>query len=86
MAEPRIVWGSAHLRPHPNGPLGGLARLYGKTPGLKMNLAQVVEDDKAVDTLAKLLSQGIERVTTKDGRLDMRELSAFVLNAMKENG
>jgi hypothetical protein len=81
MAEGKIVdGGKVHLRPH--GRMAGLARLYSK-PGLKLNLARIVEDDAQIDGLAKVLTRGIDTITTTDGRLDTRELAAYLLRAMK---
>jgi hypothetical protein len=38
-----------------------------------------------VEALAGVLTQGIEACLTKDGRLDTKDLAAFVLRRMKEH-
>ncbi len=45
-----------------------------------------LDDFVSVDALARLLTEGIDKVTTKDGRLDTKELAAFVLRHMREDG
>ncbi len=53
--------------------------------GTSLNLARVLDETEAVEGLARCLTQGIDKVTTKDGRLDTRELAAFVLREMARN-
>ena len=49
-----------------------------------VNVQAMMDDLYGVDVLAKLLTQGIEEVTRVDGRLDTRDLAAFVLRAMNK--
>jgi hypothetical protein len=72
----------AHLRAHPN-----LMRRLGALHGEQKveNVARVLDELTAVDSLAVLLTEGINTVTAKDGRLDTKDLAAFVLKRMKEN-
>jgi hypothetical protein len=49
-----------------------------------LRLERILEDTASIEGLATLLTQGIEHVTTKDGRLDTRDLAAFVLAEMRK--
>lgn len=76
-------------------PLSGIARptralrnrigkLY--SPGETREITAMMDDFVAVDALARLLTEGIDKVTTKDGRLDTKDLAAFVLRHMRKDG
>lgn len=63
-----------------------LARLgRGHAPRDARNIFDMVEGLEATDTLAVLLTKGIEKVTTTDGRLDTRDLAAFILTELKRH-
>lgn len=71
----------AHVRPH-----SGLLRRLGVQPGAgPVNITKLLDDVVAVDALAGVLTRGIEAVTTSDGRLDTKDLAAFVLRQIREN-
>lgn len=53
--------------------------------GVAKRLSQIMDDTVAVDALARLLTEAIEKKTTKDGRIDMRDVAAHVLSEMKGN-
>ncbi|HYV99695.1 MAG TPA: hypothetical protein VE967_19705 [Gemmatimonadaceae bacterium] len=77
-----------------NGVLSGVAR---PTPGLRQRmrllygksaverLDQIVEDTTAIDALSRLLTEAMEKCQTKDGRVDMKDVAAFVLGEMKRH-
>lgn len=44
---------------------------------------RVVEDVITIDALAKVLDQAMEKSVTKDGRMDLRDVAAYVLAEMK---
>jgi hypothetical protein len=60
-----------------------LGRMYGPAP--VPDLPRVLDDLVAVDALAGLLDRAMAAHTTKDGRLDLRDVAAFVLKEIKEN-
>lgn len=70
---------SAVLRPSPA--IRRRLGLVGYGPGA-VSVRQVVEDSIAVDALARLITEGIERHTTADGRIDTRDVAAHVLAEM----
>jgi len=53
--------------------------------GFVSRMDRVVEDVGAIDALSRLLTLAIEKNTTKDGRVDMKDVAAFVLAEMKRN-
>lgn len=79
--------------PFVRGYLSGHARA---TPALQKQLAKMpkaqrsfkgfAERIEAIDTLALLIKQAMEIKQTKDGRVDMREVSAYVLEQMEKFG
>jgi len=75
-------------------PLAGVARpafgirkalrtLHGT--GASLSLKQAMEDTASIDGLSVVLTRGIEQCTTKDGRLDTRDLAAYLLKIMGNN-
>lgn len=54
-------------------------------PGAAVRLDRIMEDEVAVDALARLLTEQIEKNTTKDGRVDMRDVAAGVLLHMRRS-
>lgn len=46
---------------------------------------RVVEDATAIDALARVLTEAMERNLSKDGRVDMRDVAAHVLAEMKRH-
>jgi len=59
----------------------GLAR-DGVNPRL---LDSVVEDSVAIDAFARLLTEAMSKCQTKDGRVDMKDVAAFVLGQMRKH-
>lgn len=57
--------------------------LHGK--GFVERMDRIVEDTTAIDALARLLTEAVEKNTTKDGRVDMKDVAAFVLAEMKRH-
>ena len=53
--------------------------------GSPSRVDQIMEDEVAVNALAGLLTRAIESCQAKDGRLDMRDVAAYVLREMKRN-
>jgi len=45
----------------------------------------VVEDSVAIDSFARLLTEAMEKCQTKDGRVDMKDVAAFVLGEMRKH-
>jgi hypothetical protein len=70
-------------------PGGGLSRamgiLHGQNGPAHLPLSRILEDTDAVEGLARVLTQGIESVMTKDGRLDTKDLAAYVLAELQRN-
>ena len=68
-------------------PGGALARqigvLYGENKVVEV--ARMMDDYAGVDALARVLTAGIEQVTAKDGRLDTKDLAAFLWKTMQDN-
>jgi hypothetical protein len=62
---------------------GQIGRLYG--PKAVERFDQIMDDVVAVDALARLLTEAIERNTTKDGRIDMKDVASHVLGEMKRH-
>lgn len=48
-------------------------------------LDRIVEDVTAIDALARLLTEAMEKCQTKDGRVDMKDVAAHVLGEMKRH-
>lgn len=77
----------------PNGILVGGARpsralrrqLANGHGGNPKRVDALLGEIEAVEGLARVLDQGIAKVTTKDGRLDCRELAAYVLVEIRRN-
>jgi hypothetical protein len=63
-----------------------LGQLYGPEAAAMGDMNRALDDFIGVDALARLLTEGIESVTTKDGRLDAKDLAAFVMRHMKQDG
>jgi hypothetical protein len=59
-----------------------IGALYG--PRANVGVDQILADYVGVEALAKLLTEGIDSVTAKDGRLDTKDLAAFVMARMKD--
>lgn len=78
----KVVQISGHALPGP----GMRARLtsLGLVPNAQ-TIGRVMEDIVAVDALARILTEAIDASTTKDGRLDTKDVAAFVLRRMKEH-
>lgn len=68
-------------------PGGALARQIGILYGEKkvVEVSKMMDDYVGVDALALLITEGINTVTTKDGRLDSKDLAAFIWAKMKAN-
>lgn len=60
-----------------------LETLYGKKCVERMD--QIVEDVTAIDAFARLLTEAMEKKMTKDGRVDMKDVAAYVLAEMKRH-
>lgn len=60
-----------------------LEMLHGKNFVERMD--RIVEDTTAIDALACLLTEAMEKNMTKDGRVDMKDVAAHVLAEMKRN-
>ena len=71
---------------HPTAACEALAgKVYG--PGLRPSMVRMMDDIVAVNALAKVLDRGLEECTRKaDGFLDTKDLAAFVLRFIRENG
>ena len=53
--------------------------------GFVERMDRILEDETAIDALARLLTEAIETRQTKDGRIDMRDVAAHVLAEMRKN-
>ena len=53
--------------------------------GTSFSVSEALDETVAIDSFSRLLTEGIERVTTKDGRLDTKDLAAYVLREMKNS-
>ena len=62
-----------------------LGRLGVVDPKATANVCAALDDLVSVDALAGLLDEGIGKTLAADGRLDLKDLAAFVLRRMKEN-
>ena len=54
-------------------------------PKMAANIHTMVEDATAVAALAKILDQAMTECTSKDGRLDLKDVAARVIIVMREN-
>lgn len=54
-------------------------------PGMAANIHSMVQDAEAVAGLAKILDEAMTQCTTSDGRLDLKDVSAYVIKVMREN-
>lgn len=59
-----------------------LRHLYGERKVIAMTRA--MDDMVSVDALAKLLDRAMGMATSKDGRLDLRDMAAFMLREIRE--
>lgn len=76
----KVVQIAGRCRPTPR--LQRLATvLHGPQFATSINL--MVEDSIAVNALAELLDRAMTACTTKDGRLDLREMAMFVIKEMR---
>jgi hypothetical protein len=68
-------------------PGGALARQIGVLYGEQkvVEVQKMMDDYVGVDALAALITEGINTVTTKDGRLESLDLAAFIWKRMMEN-
>ena len=80
--RPKIAPLRGIARPSPRL-VGQIGRIYG--PRAVGQFTQIMDDVVAVDALARLLTEAIERNTTKDGRIDMKDVAAHVLGEMKRH-
>ena len=78
----KVVQISGYALPGP----GMRARLtsLGLAPNAQA-IGAVMEDIVTVDALARVLTEAIDASVTKDGRLDTKDVAAFVLRRMKEH-
>lgn len=60
-----------------------LEMIHGR--GFVERMDRVVEDETAIDALARLLTEAIEKNQTRDGRVDMKDVAAHVLAEMRRN-
>lgn len=60
-----------------------MRQLYGE--GSTLSIEAVLDDVTAVEALAQLIEQGFETCVTKDGRLDTKDLAAFLLREIRRN-
>lgn len=76
------------------GSLSGVARPTEKMrrqmrmmrgPRAAAQLDQILEDTVAIDALARLLTEALEKCQTKDGRVDMRDVAVHVLREMRRH-
>lgn len=77
-----IVQLSGHARPSA-ALRRSLGIMYG--PGAQKKLEEALDAETAVDALARLMTEAMEKNQTKDGRIDMRDVAAHVLKEMKRN-
>lgn len=54
-------------------------------PGMAANIHTMVQDAEAVAGLAKILDMAMTDCVTKDGRLDLKDVAAYVIKHMREN-
>lgn len=69
-------------------PSDGMRRMLGQLgvdPREQRNIAAMLDDVVAVDALAQLLDEGMGVVVAKDGRLDTKDLAAFLLRRIREH-
>ncbi len=81
--------------PNPSGitcqmrPSDSLLRQLGKLgrvdPREAIYIQDAINDLGAVDVFAQLLDEAMTATTTTDGRLDLKDMAAFILKRMKEN-
>ena len=73
----------ARVRPTP-----ALKRRLGIQFGDKVadRVDKILDNEVAVDALARLLTEGMETVVSKDGRLDTKDLAAFLLKHLVKDG
>ena len=60
-------------------PTARMAALLGKREVTLADVLSMVEREDAIHRLARILDRGLESGITTDGRLDLREVAAFVL-------
>lgn len=82
MAGAKVM--QVHGRARPVGKMLKVAMLL-HGPDMAVRLDKVMEDEVAVNALACLLTEQIEKHTTKDGRVDMRDVAAGVLLHMRRS-
>lgn len=70
-------------------PSDALLRQLGKLghvdPRAAINVKAALDDLVSVDALAALLDEAIGKTITTDGRMDLKDVAAFVLRRMKEH-
>ena len=54
-------------------------------PGMAANIYSMVQDAEAIAGLAKILDEAMTDCTSKDGRLDLKDVAAHVIKHMREN-
>jgi len=69
---------------NPNSTLGKYAR-ENRLDRTSNPFQAIADRADAVDGLARLLDQGLERGLSADGRLDLRVVAAFVLDEMSKH-
>jgi hypothetical protein len=62
-----------------------LGKLGQVDPRKAINLKAAMDDLMSVDVFANLLDEAIGKTITTDGRMDLKEIAAFVLRRMKDN-
>jgi hypothetical protein len=60
-----------------------LEMIHGR--GFVERMDRVMEDEAAIDAFSRLLTEAVEKNTSKDGRVDMKDVAAFVLAEMKRH-
>jgi hypothetical protein len=60
-----------------------IGAMYGESKVI--DIQKALDDLVTVDALSLVLTEGINSVTRTDGRLDTKDLAAFVLQRMKEH-
>lgn len=73
------------LRGHAR-PTAALRRRLGILGLRNSSIERILDEETGVDALSRLLTEAMQKSQTKDGRVDMKDVAAFVLAEMKRSG
>lgn len=82
---PLVLAGNLSGVAHPSAHLRRMVgQLYeGRSPPTLVD--RIADDALAIEKFAGLLTESIEKCVTQDGRVDMRDVAAYVLRVMRDN-